>query len=389
MVARNPFKPTAGATPPYLVGREDVLQEYEESLEDGPGAPARLARFTGPRGVGKTVMLTAVADLAGSHGWETVAETATPGFVPRLTDGMVALARSGKYRSIEGTDEYDEKTGLRGAFNLLLSRLDLKGSGLLITIDEVHSVARADLRELAAAYQHLVADKRNVSLVFAGLPSAVHDLLNDQVLTFLRRATPFELTDVPLPAVRDAFLSAIQGAGKEITNRALDALTTATGGYPFMIQLVGYHVWRNASENVIDLDAVEVGVAAARVRLGNTVHATALNDLSDVDRTYLIAMAQDDGPSRTNDVARRMNVGMNYASVYRTRLIAAGVIRPEGHGRVNFALPYLREYLRTHAAHLEMATREEGLAEEPPQVFSGENRSANAMTEIVPEKSYD
>ncbi len=47
-MAGNPFKPTAGATPPLLVGRDDTLEEFAESLDDGPGAPARLALFTGP-----------------------------------------------------------------------------------------------------------------------------------------------------------------------------------------------------------------------------------------------------------------------------------------------------------------------------------------------------
>ncbi len=63
-MARNPFRPTAGATPPLLVGRDDAMEEFTESLEDGPGAPGRLALFTGPRGVGKTVMLTEVGDQA-------------------------------------------------------------------------------------------------------------------------------------------------------------------------------------------------------------------------------------------------------------------------------------------------------------------------------------
>jgi len=67
-VQRNPFKPTAGATPPLLVGRSDAMEEFSESLADGPGAPGRLTIFTGARGVGKTVMLTEVADRTGVVG---------------------------------------------------------------------------------------------------------------------------------------------------------------------------------------------------------------------------------------------------------------------------------------------------------------------------------
>ena len=49
-------------------------------------------------------------------------------------------------------------------------------------------------------------------------------------------------------------------------------------------------------------------------------------------------------------VASRLNVDANYASQYRLRLIATELIEPAGHGRVDFTMPYLRDYLREHAA---------------------------------------
>lgn len=121
-----------------------------------------------------------------------------------------------------------------------------------------------------------------------------------------------------------------------------------------MIQLVGYHVWRRGHGDLIDIDAVAAGIPAARTRLGSTVHATALADLSAVDRTYLLAMAQDDGRSDNGEIARRLGVSATYGNVYRRRLIDAALIEPVGRGRVDFAVPYLREYLREHAANIEL-----------------------------------
>lgn len=96
---------------------------------------------------------------------------------------------------------------LRAELTELLDAVDTHEAGVIITIDEVHHGARADLRDLAATYQHLVTEGRNVSLVMAGLPSSISSLLNDDVLTFLRRATPVDLTDVALDDVSDAFRS--------------------------------------------------------------------------------------------------------------------------------------------------------------------------------------
>ena len=32
----NPFKPTAGKRPPILIGRESVIEDFEEGLDNGP-----------------------------------------------------------------------------------------------------------------------------------------------------------------------------------------------------------------------------------------------------------------------------------------------------------------------------------------------------------------
>ena len=96
------------------------------------------------------------------------------------------------------------------------------------------------------------------------------------------------------------------------------------------------------------------GVADALSRLGDTVHGPELDGLSPIDKTYLLAMAQDDGPSSTSVIAERMGKDVKYAGIYRMRLIEAQVIEDRGYGKVDFAIPYLREYLREHAAYIRM-----------------------------------
>ncbi len=363
----NPFKPTAGATPPLLVGRQAVLAEFSESLDDGPGAPGLLTLMTGARGVGKTVMLTELGDVARTAGWVVVDDTARPGLMERLqhqvrtwadeadpprgrlTSASVTTALVGGSMSRDLPPRDDE--AWRTTVGRLLDALP-SGQGLLLTVDEVHAVAHEDLTALAAEVQHLIREDRPIALAMAGLPTAVDDLLNKDVATFLRRAERVMLGEVSLPEVADALRTTMLENGRTIDDSALASCADATGGYPFMIQLVGYHVWRRASGDVISEADVADGVAAARVRLGNLVHGPALNDLSDVDRTFLVHMAQDDGPSRISDIAQRMSRGPQYVGVYRDRLLAAGMIRSVRRGVVDLDPPYLREYLREHATHL-------------------------------------
>lgn len=72
-------------------------------------------------------------------------------------------------------------------------------------------------------------------------------------------------------------------------------------------------------------------------------------------------MSQDSGPSSTKDIQGRMKCEKGYANVYRTRLIKAGVIQAAGHGKVDFVVPGLREYLRKHEAHILTGLGEEDL----------------------------
>jgi len=361
----NPFRPSFGTSPPLLVGRDQVLLAWEDALDASPGAPGRATLYTGVRGVGKTVMLNAAEDQARRRGWVVISETATDGLVQRLVgEGLPEVAHqlqlpAGERRisgvtlpmSMGGADfdvhRHPAASGLRTQLNVVTDHLSLHGTGLLITLDEVHAANRPDIRLLATVIQHCFREERPVAFAAAGLPAAVDDLLSDRVLTFLRRADRQVLGPIAGVDVEDALRGPIEDRGRSIDEVALVEAVEATGGYPFLIQLMGYWIWRaDESRPVIDRGQVQSGLVAARRRVSALVLEPALADTSVRDRTFLRAMARDDGPSRMADVAARLGVDANYASQYRLRLIAAGMIRATSHGYVNFTLPYLREHLR-------------------------------------------
>ncbi|MBW3088906.1 ATP-binding protein [Bifidobacterium sp. 82T24] len=359
----NPFKPTAGVMPPVLIGRESVVADFDEGLSDGPGAPDRLMLITGPRGSGKTVMLTELGKMASKHRWMVIDETASEGLTDRLISRIAPepsrISGVSFKPSVMGASlgEFSiapalRPSTLRDAMTARLHALG-KGKGLLITLDETQDASIEDMTALATAAQHMLRENAEVAFVFAGLPSLISDLLNAKVLTFLRRASIKELGDVPLQEVREAFSSTIHGAGIGIDDEALDIATEATGGYPYMIQLVGYHMWRHARRrqdgpsNVITVDDVHSGVEQARAKLGEGACAPVVKQLSERALDYLNAMAVDDGPSATSDVAQRMGESMDYANIYRQRLIGEHIITSPARGQVDFAIPFLREYLRS------------------------------------------
>jgi hypothetical protein len=135
-----------------------------------------------------------------------------------------------------------------------------------------------------------------------------------------------------------------------VDDDALQVMVDATHGYPFLIQLVAAQAWnRHREADDISLTDASEGVQRARRRLGTLVHQPALRGVSDIGKSFLAAMAHDDGRSRMKDIQTRLGVDANYVSQYRLRLIDAELIEPAGHGYVRFTVPYLADYLREHA----------------------------------------
>ena len=363
----NPFVPTFGVSPQILIGREAILADFASAFSSGPGDPSLSVLITGQRGMGKTVLLDAYELAARENGWVVASESSSPGLLDRLTQDHLprliqqispesrnkVTSRGGSAFNVSyqsGWEErYPAETTLRSQVVELTDYLAERGSGLVITVDEVQSTDAEELRKLGEIVQHARRENRLVGFAAAGLTNAMDEFLSHDGVTFLRRAERYQIGRVELSEVAQAMATTINDAGRTIGDEALQYATFATEGYPYLIQLVGYYCWKqNPQNSEITLADVTKGVADARRRLGQNVHSSAMRGLSESDKTYLMAMSLEeaDGKSSTGKVAERLGVSAQHAGVYRSRLLAAGVIEQAGRGYVRFAIPYLGEYLQ-------------------------------------------
>jgi hypothetical protein len=124
-------------------------------------------------------------------------------------------------------------------------------------------------------------------------------------------------------------------------------MTRYSSGYPYLIQLMGYLVFEAAAPGrKATMPIIEDAFVTARKEMARAIHQPVISSLSGKDVDYLRAMAKDEGPSQSADVAARMQVNPSYASSYRKRLLEAGVIMSPTRGAVDFAVPLLRDYLK-------------------------------------------
>lgn len=358
---RNPFTPSFGQIPLHMAGRDLVIDDVVRAFEAGIGDPNISTILIGARGSGKTALMSLLAHEAQGIGWLSVNVSALPGMLEDIAQqtkvaasGFVSSSPNAKIKSVGIPQildiEWERKTpdepNWRMRMTEILEKLNALDVGLLITVDE----ARAGLDELVqlvSVYQHFVREERKVALLLAGLPGEVSSLLQDRSVSFFRRACQHHLGRIDDYEVARAMRRTIEDSGKSIDAPALDNAVVAVGGFPFMMQLVGYRAWQEAgSKDVIGEADVERGVRAAWHDMRARVLDATLNELSDGDVRFLAAMLDDDDVSRLADVAQRMGVSGNYAAQYRKRLIERGVIGSRGRGRIAFELPGLKDYLK-------------------------------------------
>ena len=357
---KNPFTPTFGVVPPYLAGRGKILADMRNAFDHSPGDPNLSMILIGPRGSGKTAMLSCIGEIALEKGWITVDTTASEGMLEDIlqrtldmTSEILGDNNGGRLTGVEIGDilglswVYDtaNKPNWRSRMSEILRKLNERDIGLLITIDEV----RADIDEMirfAQVYQLLVREGSKIALAMAGLPVYVSELLSDDGASFLRRSRQRYMGKIPDREIRTAFRETVEYGSKRIDNDALEAAVKASGGFAYMMQLVGYEMWAASGTNdIISPEDAEYGIKTASDDFRTGVLTSTYRELSQGDVRFLRAMLQDEYSSSVSDIASRMGKTPGYLSTYKKRLMQAGVVEETERSRLVFSIPMFRDFV--------------------------------------------
>jgi len=356
---KNPFTPAFGSEPLFLAGRNQIIEDILGGLENGPGDPNRASILIGPRGSGKTVLLTKIANEATEIGWISANVTASPGMLEKILEqieqnGKEFLPVKAKKRlseihafgvgfSLENIKE--RKQSWRMTMTKYLELLAEYKTGILMTVDEI-DVKQPELVGLVSDFQHFVREKREAALIMAGLPGKTLQMFQDKSISFVRRAFQHKLDAIGLVDVKAAIRKTVESSGRKINDDALERASVYTKGFPFLIQLVGYQTWNISGDGkAITLRDVDLGIESSEEYMERMILDVMVKDLSEGDRSFINAMLCDENVSKISDITERLGISANLAGQYRLRLIRQGIIEEYGRGCVQFAMPLLREYL--------------------------------------------
>lgn len=382
---RNPFVPGAGTRPPELAGRDEILGSAEVAIQRtiaGKGAQSQM--LLGLRGVGKTVLLNKIEDIAAGHGHKTSFIEAPEDrrlvdlLYPRMHQVLRQLsaveaakaattAALGALRSFASVFkiEFGEfafgveaEQGVADSGNLEYDVADMfmrigeagraAGSAWTLLIDEVQYLGEDELAALIVAIHR--TNQKGLPVLFfgAGLPQIA--ALSGEAKSYAERLFIYPAVDaLPADAARKAIDEPISDEGENIEEAALTAIIAKTKGYPYFLQEWGYQAWNAAAQSPITEDDVTRAAEAALKRLDEGFFKVRFDRLTPKERDYIIAMAKlGSGPYRSSDVAEVLGEKLTSLGPRRATIIAKGMIYSPSHGDIAFTVPMFDEYLKRH-----------------------------------------
>lgn len=382
---RNPFAPGAGSQPPELAGRREIIEAADTALQRILlGRPAQSQMLLGLRGVGKTVLLNKIEQIADERGYLTSFIEAPED--RRLVDllypkihqvlrklSLVVSAKTATYSALQALRGFasvfkitmgdfevsvDPEPGTADSGNLEfdLTELFLKvgtaakaaGKGWALLIDEVQYLSSDELGALIVAI-HRVNQKSMPILVFgAGLPAIA--ALSGDAKSYAERLFIFPRVDaLTTTDAIDAIRQPIEEEGESIDDALLDRIVALTRGYPYFLQEWGFQVWNASERSPIATSCLETAEREALRRLDEGFFKVRIDRLTPKEKEYVIAMARlGAGPYRSSDVAEVLGEKLTTLGPRRAQIIAKGMIYSPAHGDIAFTVPMFDEYLKRH-----------------------------------------
>ena len=383
--ALNPYAPGAGTKPPILAGRDDLVKPAQIALTRAKnGLHGKSFIAIGLRGVGKTVVLNRVQELAEDDNYfpiyiEAHDDASLPTLLaPKIRQVLMKISRADKAKDIArrglavlknfanavnvkigevsigldfgdevGTaDSGDIETDLPELFQIIGEIAAARETVIAFLIDEMQYLKTEELSALVMALHRVNQRGLPIVLIGAGLPQ----LLGKMGVSKSYAERLFDFPRVEALSREDACVAISEPAkssGVNFTDEALEETFNATKGYPYFIQEWGYVAWNMASDSPIGKGDIVAAQPEAIRRLDESFFRVRLERMTPTERRYIFAMASlGPGPHSSGDIAKAYGAKVTTVAPHRSSLIAKGMIYSPAYGTTDFTVPLFDEFIR-------------------------------------------
>lgn len=380
---RNPYAPGAGSPPPELAGRQDVISNAQIALRRvAIGRPSQSPILVGLRGVGKTVLLVRMKQLAEEEKIKTIYVEAHEGkslpelLVPGIRQTLFALSTiaSAKDKARRGlmvlksflsglkvsigeieigidaevgtADSGDIESDLPELLLAVAEAAAASRSAVAILIDEMQYLSEQEFSSLIMSIHRINQNALPVIMIGAGLPQILGLAGNSK--SYAERL--FTYPKIGALSEKDAVNAIVNPAkseGVRFEQGAVNQILKVTKSYPYFLQQWAYEAWNIAENNVIRSRDVFSANNNALSTLDESFFKVRFERCTPSEKKYMRALAElGSGSFRSGDIAELLGVKTTSAAPTRGNLIKKGMIYSPAHGDTEFTVPMFDEYMK-------------------------------------------
>ena len=379
----NPYRPGAGMSPAYLAGRDNTINEAQNILQAiNYGYSARSVVYYGLRGVGKTVLLNYIENLADEM--DLPSEYMEIAERDRIFQYQMALhiyklinrlsllknieshikkalsilkAFTIKYGCDDISIEVGPANGISDTGNLANDMTELflalgviaqkQNKGVVLFIDEIQYIKDDEFEALMEAIHRTNQKNYPIVIFSAGLPKIAK--IAGDVKSYAERL--FDFIEIDSLNNEEAKLALIEPAKKfqiNYTDEAINKIIEITQGYPYFLQEYGKWVWEcKKEESVIDIKIVNKAYDKFEQSLDKAFFKVRHDRATAREIEFMTAMvACEKLPCSTKEIANIMGESIQAISPLRAQLIHKGFIYAAKRGEVDFTVPQFDKYLK-------------------------------------------
>lgn len=378
----NPYRPGAGLMPTYLAGRDEDMQNVEEMFHAlTMNIPTPSVVFSGLRGVGKTVLINKLQNIAEEKDifCKHIEVEERNDFIPQIAACSQAFLRkvSAKekfkhliqkpldaIKSLVVSFDPNDNT-----FSLSVQERELYKSNSLTQsltevfvtigeiayktetpicffIDEIQYMKQKELGSLIAALHRTNQLGYPVMIVGAGLPK-IYKMLSEAKSYSERLFLYKTIGSLSYEQSRKAIEEPVKKFGVSYTDEAIHEIIEITKGYPFFIQQMCQVVYKNTSDIVIQDYHVENNIDEFFKLLDVGFFKVRYERCAESDKKFIFAMVKcGELPCTISNVAKNLNKNVNSISTTRAQLISKGIIYPIRYKELDFTVPEFAGYVQ-------------------------------------------
>ena len=378
----NPYRPGAGLMPTYLAGRDEDMQNVEEMFHAlTMNIPTPSVVFSGLRGVGKTVLINKLQNIAEEKDifCKHIEVEERNDFIPQIAACSQAFLRkvSAKekfkhliqkpldaIKSLVVSFDPNDNT-----FSLSVQERELYKSNSLTQsmtevfvtigeiayktetpicffIDEIQYMKQKELGSLIAALHRTNQLGYPVMIVGAGLPK-IYKMLSEAKSYSERLFLYKTIGSLSYEQSRKAIEEPVKKFGVSYTDEAIHEIIEITKGYPFFIQQMCQVVYKNTSDIVIQDYHVKNNIDEFFKLLDVGFFKVRYERCAESDKKFIFAMVKcGELPCTISNVAKNLNKNVNSISTTRAQLISKGIIYPIRYKELDFTVPEFAGYVQ-------------------------------------------